>query len=95
LKARIHVNQHIIRSNRKSGLKEPTLTIKTSRKNIKASSVNIDGPCQIVYSPEKPLSCGATVWIETDTRHIQQVDHQEPQWDVDREVQEILGLGSD
>jgi hypothetical protein len=45
--------------------------------------VNIDGPCQIVYSPEKPLSCGATVWIETDTRHIQQVDHQEPQWDKD------------
>jgi hypothetical protein len=27
--------------------------------------VLIDGPCRIVYSADKPLACGARVWIET------------------------------
>lgn len=26
----------------------------------------VRGPCKIVYSPDKPLSCGAKVWIETE-----------------------------
>ena len=30
-----------------------------------AHEVYVDGPCKIVYSPDKPLSCGAKVWIET------------------------------
>ena len=25
----------------------------------------IHGPCKIVYRPDQPHSCGATVWIET------------------------------
>ena len=30
----------------------------------------IDGPCRVVYSPDKPLSCGARVWIETDAEVV-------------------------
>lgn len=62
---RIHVNQHVIKANRKNGTDDPPLTVKTYKSNTKARSVEIDGPCRVVYSPDKPLSCGATVWIET------------------------------
>jgi hypothetical protein len=23
------------------------------------------GPSEVIYSPDKPLSCGAKVWVET------------------------------
>jgi hypothetical protein len=62
---RIHVNQHAIRRNHKLGTQDPPITIKTSRQNIKALDVQIDGPSRLVYSPDKPLSCGARLWIET------------------------------
>lgn len=26
---------------------------------------------RVVYSPDKPLSCGARVWIETDTDTVE------------------------
>lgn len=62
---RIHVNQHVIKANRKNGTDDPPLTVKTSKTNTKARSVRIDGPSEVVYMPESPLSCGATVWVQT------------------------------
>ena len=64
---RIHVNQHIIKRNAKTGNREPVITIKEGRTNTYAHSVEILGPSKLVYSPDKPLSCGAKVWIETDS----------------------------
>lgn len=63
----IHVNQHVIRKNTKENQREPTLTVKQGRSNTYAHEVVIDGPSRIVYSPDKPLSCGARVWIETES----------------------------
>ena len=63
--ARIHVNQHIIRANAKKGECNPVFTIKRGKENIYASSVRVVGEMELVYSPNKPLSCGAKVWIET------------------------------
>lgn len=68
MKTRIHVNQHIIKSNDKSGDREPVLTCKTYKENNYAHEVYIEGDCKVVYSPDKPLSCGAKVWIETDNK---------------------------
>ena len=65
MKTIIHVNQHVIKSNRKNGVEDPVLTVKTYKNNRYAHEVEIDGPSKIVYSPDKPLSCGAHVWIET------------------------------
>ncbi len=62
---RIHVNQHVIRANRKADASEPPLRIKLSDANITASEITIHGPAKVVYRPERPLSCGARVWIET------------------------------
>ena len=49
------------------------LTVKTYKDNRYAHAVQIDGPCRVVYSPDKPLSCGAKVWIETDS-NVEVVD---------------------
>lgn len=65
MKTIIHVNQHVIKSNRKNGVDEPVLTVKTYKSNTYAREVNIKGESKIVYAPDNPLSCGAHVWIET------------------------------
>ncbi len=57
---------HKIRANKKHGTKEPVITVKTSKTNTYAHEVEILGESKVVYSPDKPLSCGARVWIETD-----------------------------
>ena len=62
----IHVNQHVIRANKKHGKNDPVITIKEGRKNTHCHEVEILGPSKIIYSPDKPLSCGARVWIETE-----------------------------
>jgi hypothetical protein len=67
---RVHVNQHTIRANRKSGERSAPLTVKTSKTNTLASAVRIVDESRrvvatVVYRPDKPLACGAHVWIET------------------------------
>ena len=73
---RIHINQHRIKANRKSGASNtnasteallPVITAKTYKDNAYGHEVKIGGPCTIVYRPDKPLSCGAHVWIETQS----------------------------
>lgn len=64
MKTRIHVNQHNIRANAK-GANLPVLTVKNYKSNTKCNSVGfIEGV--VMYSPDKPLACGAKVWIETN-----------------------------
>ena len=70
MKTRIHVNQHVIKRNTKTGESEPVLTVKQGRKNTYAHEVEILGPSRVVYSPEKPLSCGARVWVETESEVV-------------------------
>jgi hypothetical protein len=70
MKTIVHVNQHVIKANSKSGERDPVLTVKTYKDNIYAHEVEVTGPCKIIYSPDKPLSCGAKVWIETQSEVI-------------------------
>ena len=65
MKTIVHVNQHIIRRNSKTGERNPVITVKTYHSNEYANEVLITGDCKVIYSPDKPLSCGAKVWIET------------------------------
>jgi hypothetical protein len=63
---RIHVNQHNIRYNAKyPDTPKPVLTVKTYNENITGNEVVISGASVVRYSPNKPLSCGAKVWVET------------------------------
>ena len=68
---RIHINQHVIKENAKrTGELLPVITCKTSKTNNYYTELEImdsDGSvaAKVIYSPDKPLSCGAKVWIET------------------------------
>ena len=68
MKTIIHVNQHEVKANNKNGTNNPVLTIKTYKTNTYAHEVSIKGESKVVYSPDKPLSCGARVWIETQAK---------------------------
>lgn len=75
MKKIIHVNQHKIRENTRNGTEHPVITCKTYKDNRYANSVVIldsqgTEACRIIYSPGKPLSCGARVWIETTNEII-------------------------
>jgi hypothetical protein len=70
MKKKIHINQHKIRSNLKNNTDEPVITVKTSKSNTYAKEVDILGKSKLVYSPMKPLSCGARVWIETEEKIV-------------------------
>jgi len=66
----IHVNQHVIKANRKHGRTDPVLTVKTYNSNTYANEVIIrdaegNEVARVIYRPDRPLSCGAHVWIET------------------------------
>lgn len=65
MKTIIHVNQHVIKSNRKNDLNDPVLTVKTYKDTTYCHRVKINGPSEVIYSPKNPLGCGAHVWIET------------------------------
>ncbi len=65
MKTIIHVNQHKIKKNTKTGERGPVLTVKTYKSNTYCHEAVIDGPSKVVYLPDKPLPCGARVWIET------------------------------
>ena len=69
----IHVNQHVIKANRKNDKQDPVLTCKTYKGNQYAKEAIIRDKydrevARVVYRPDKPLSCGAEVWIETENK---------------------------
>tara|TARA_B110000503_G_C7157829_1_gene418131 strand:- start:1667 stop:1906 length:240 start_codon:yes stop_codon:yes gene_type:complete len=64
MKRIIHINQHIIKSNHKTGSNAPVITCKTYKDNIYGYEADfVNG--KVIYNQEKPLSCGARVWVET------------------------------
>jgi hypothetical protein len=76
---KIHVNQHNIKHNNKlikqahdnshsitiNDLK-PVFTVKEYNRNTYGYQVMVNDSLRLTYSPFKPLSCGAHVWLETN-----------------------------
>ena len=67
MKKYIHVNQHVIRANKKNNENNPVITIKEGKKNTYCHEVEILGKSKVSYSGNEKtaLSCGARVVIET------------------------------
>lgn len=67
---RITVNAHKIKSNAKHGTKEPVVRVEEDYKTVKyGERVKIfdrtgEVAGYVVYSPDKPMACGAKVWVE-------------------------------
>ena len=76
MKTVIHVNQFNIKHNNKNPHDRiKVLTVKTYKDNIYTDSVDIldnlgNTIASVKYSPDKPLSCGAKVYIEVDSKNI-------------------------
>ncbi|MEM7712185.1 MAG: helix-turn-helix domain-containing protein [Cyanobacteria bacterium P01_A01_bin.68] len=66
-KTKIHVNRNNIRDNKDKTIEEliAVLSVKNTNTNTYGYSLKINGPCEIIYRPQKPLDCKATLWIET------------------------------
>lgn len=62
---RVHVNQHIIKANLKAQTDEPACTVQWKGKSYIGRDVVIKGPSQVMQRMQKPLSCGARIWVET------------------------------
>ncbi|MEB3281964.1 MAG: DNA-binding protein, partial [Lyngbya sp.] len=61
----IHVNSQRIRQNQKHQEQLPVISVKKGKSNTYGHIVEIPRGCRVVYRPDKPLPCGARVWIET------------------------------
>ena len=79
MKTKIHISQPRIRENLKRMQKSqeliPVITVKTYQSNTYAEKVEIiDDSGKVIaelrVSLDKPLSCGARVWIEADSKNI-------------------------
>ena len=75
MKAIVHVNQHHIKHNRKQSKSDnpkykPVITVKYGGKTHYTNEIDIAGLVKIIYSRNKPLSCGAEVWIECDSKYL-------------------------
>lgn len=66
----LHINMHHIRWNQSHDDKKPVITIKKEGQNIYCNKVKILGPSEIVYTPDKPLACGARVYLTTTSEVI-------------------------
>ncbi len=60
----IHINRQKVARNQKDSREEPVITVKCGNSNRYGHTVEINGPCRIVYSQDRTLF-GARVWIET------------------------------
>jgi len=72
-RAYISVNKQTVAKNSRTGSRDPAIAVRTS-KSGKAEMVNrvaINGPCEVIYTPDKPiLKCGARLVIEADAEDV-------------------------
>lgn len=68
---RIHVRRDIIAADSKNGTNNKAIGVETTgmRKRY-GRSVTVKGSVRFIYRPEKPLSCGARCWAETNAQVV-------------------------
>lgn len=76
-KRTILVNRHKIAANKTKGTRAPVISVQRSGRRVQyAGRVDIldaqgNVTASVIYDPEHPRKCGATVWIETLCPKIQ------------------------
>jgi hypothetical protein len=60
----------MLRRNKTTGENNNVITVQWRNKSYPVENAEIRGPSKAVYSPDKPLSCGARVWVETTAEVI-------------------------
>jgi hypothetical protein len=92
----IHVNQNVIRSNLKQNKRDPPIVCRARSRNIKPQYGHeadlYFGKIKVgsfVYSPDKPLDCGARLYFKTDVLSV--VPHR---WEDNKKESKMVMLGS-
>lgn len=62
----IHVHRQKIAKNTKNGTNDPVIIVRKGKQRQYTNDVEMIGKTRMVYSPHKPLDCGARLWIETE-----------------------------
>lgn len=83
----IHINKNVIQHNAKYGKNLPVCRVQQGNKSRYCKEVHINGPSKMVYNPDRPLKCGAKLWIETESS-IDLIE--ESSWS---EIKEAMDLG--
>lgn len=67
----LHVAMDAIRKNAKEGTNDPAIIIRDykSGQRVHEAALIVDGKevGRFVYRPQRPLGCGARLWLEVDT----------------------------
>ncbi len=63
---KVYINRNVVAANQKTGARNPPITILNKGRRTYACAVELIGAARVVYSPDRPLSCGARIWIECD-----------------------------
>ncbi|MEA5536257.1 helix-turn-helix domain-containing protein [Crocosphaera sp. XPORK-15E] len=66
----VHVNQTKLRNNRKNKTMNPVIAVKRGSTSVLCNVVEIPGFGRLIYDPEHPKDCGATLWFEIEP-HIE------------------------
>lgn len=65
-----NVNSHTIKQNRKHGTRHAPIRMTIGRRGKPSYgeefTILTPKSVRIVYNPDQPLSCGATVWVEVE-----------------------------
>jgi hypothetical protein len=62
-KTKIYINRAKLAENQNKDVFHPVISVNRAESNLYGHSVAIDGPCRIVYQPEKDKN--PRIWIET------------------------------
>ena len=62
----IHINKNLKQSDDKHGKTSPVCRVEVEGQTWYGSQVDILGPSSMIYSPDKPRTCIAKLWIETN-----------------------------
>jgi hypothetical protein len=67
VKTIIHIHRQRIAQNLKlpPDQHQPPIIVRQGKHRAYVNEITLAGGTRIVYSPDKPLDCGARVWIET------------------------------
>lgn len=62
------INRHVIAANKKNGTTDPPISVRRGRNGKPTYYHEYPFECEakLVYNPENPLKCGATVWLELE-----------------------------
>jgi hypothetical protein len=61
---RLHVNRHVLAANRRHGRNDPAVSLQQRGRSTRCRRVRIEGPSEVIHA-DKPLSCGARVYVQT------------------------------